>query len=145
MATASLNLLVRRLRQSTETASSEGQADEELLSRFVAGDTGAFELLVWPHAPPALAPCRKVLTTEADVEDAFQATFLTLLHGARSIRTGRAVGGWLCGAAPRAAVGVLATGRRRRQRESRVARAEECPAGADLSWREACAALHEEL
>src|SRR5947208_5720419 len=145
MATASLNLLVRRLRQSTEAASTDGQADEELLSRFVAGDTTAFELLVWRYGPAVLAACRKVLTTEADVEDAFQATFLTLLHGARSIRAGGAVGGWLCGVAHRIAVRVLDTSRRRRQREYRAARAEEGPAGADLSWREACAALHEEL
>src|SRR5436309_10710782 len=77
MATASLNLLVRRLRQSTETAFTDRQADEELLSRFVAGDTSAFEVLVWRYGPAVLAACRKVLTTEADVEDAFQATFLT--------------------------------------------------------------------
>jgi RNA polymerase sigma factor (sigma-70 family) len=145
MATASLNLLVRRLRQSTETASSDGQADEELLSRFVAGDTSAFELLVWRYGPAVLAACRKVLTTEADIEDAFQATFLTLLHGARSIRSGGAVGGWLCGVAHRVAVRVLDTSRRRRRRECRVARAEEGPGSADLSWREACEALHEEL
>ncbi len=143
MATASLNLLVRRLRQSTETA--DRQADEELLSRFLAGDTTAFELLVWRYGPAVLAACRKVLTTEADVEDAFQATFLTLLHGARSIRAGAAVGGWLCGVAHRVAVRVLDTSRRRRQREYRAARAEEGPGSADLSWREACAALHEEL
>src|SRR5258708_32705596 len=132
MGTASRNLVVGRLRQSTETPSPEGQADEELLSRFVAGDTAAFELLVWRYGPAVLAACRKVLSTEADIEDAFQATFLTLLHGARSIRTGGAVGGWLCGVAHRVAVRVLDTGRRRRLREYRAARAEEGPGSADL-------------
>ncbi|HKB37854.1 MAG TPA: sigma-70 family RNA polymerase sigma factor [Gemmataceae bacterium] len=145
MATVSLNLLVRRLQQSAEAPRAGGHADEELLDRFLSGDTAAFELLVWRYGPAVLGACRKVLSAEADIEDAFQATFLTLLHDARSIRTRGAVGGWLCGVAHRVAVKVLDTSRRCRQRERRAARAEMVPAASDLSWREACAALHEEL
>jgi RNA polymerase sigma factor (sigma-70 family) len=145
MATVSLSLLVRRLQRSAEAPRAGGYADEELLDRFLSRDTAAFELLVWRYGPAVLATCRKVLSAEADIEDAFQATFLTLLHKARSIRTRGAVGGWLCGVAHRLAVKVLDTSRRCRQRERRAARAEMAPAVPDLSWREACAALHEEL
>src|SRR5439155_12116175 len=105
----------------------------------------AFERLVWRHGPAVLAACRKVLSVEADAEDAFQATFLALLQGARSIRQRNAVGAWLCGVAHRIAVDALADTLRRRQRERRAARTEAAPAAPDLSWREACAALHREL
>src|SRR5437588_6694337 len=101
MATASLGRLVRRLRQSVEADRLGGLPDPELLARFLAGEAAAFERLVWRHGPAVLAACRKVLASEADVEDAFQATFLTLLRGARSIRDRAAVGSWLYGVAHR--------------------------------------------
>jgi RNA polymerase sigma factor (sigma-70 family) len=145
MATASLGRLVWRLHQSAESEHLVGQPDEVLLDCFLAGDTSAFEQLVWRHGPAVLAACRKVLSVEADVEDAFQATFLTFLRSARSIRTRGAVGGWLYHVAHRVAVQVLDASARRQRRERRAARTEQIPPAADLSWREACAALHEEL
>jgi len=72
MATVSLNLLVRRLQQSAEAPRASGHADEELLDRFLSGDAAGFELLVWRYGPAVLGACRKVLSAEADIEDAFQ-------------------------------------------------------------------------
>ncbi len=69
--------------------------DAELLRRFVASnDSAAFELLVRRHADAVWVACRRLLRSDADAEDAFQATFLALIRKARSIRTPSA-GGWL--------------------------------------------------
>src|SRR5207302_239346 len=91
-----------------------------------------------------LAACRKVLTDPADVEDAFQATFLTLLRQASKIRKQASVGSWLFGVAHRLAVRVRADTERRRRNERKPTRRVSA-AEPDLSWREACAVLHEEL
>src|SRR5436309_6576801 len=144
MATASLSRMVRHLRQE-EADRSGDRPDQELLERHLAGDPAAFERLVWRHGPAVLAVCRSVLGHEADAEDAFQATFLTLWRGAGSIRQRGAVGGWLCGVAYRVAVKALHAAGRRRRHEHRAAQAEAITAALDLSWREACAALYEEL
>src|SRR2546427_748410 len=145
MATASLSRLVRHVQQAAETDRSADRSDRELLERLLAGDPAAFELLVWRHGSAVLAVCRNVLGHEADAEDVFQATFLTLLRDARSIRQRDAVGGWLCGVAYRVAIKALHAAGRRRRHEQRAAQAEETSAAPDLSWREACAVLHEEL
>src|SRR5205085_10429243 len=134
MATASLSRLVRCLHHSAEADRLVGLSDEGLLERFLAGDPSAFEQLVWRHGPAVLAACRKVLSVEADVEDAFQATFLTFLRSARSIRVRGAVGGWLYGVAHRVAVQALDASARRQRREHRAAQAEAVAATLDLSW-----------
>jgi RNA polymerase sigma factor (sigma-70 family) len=87
-----------------------------------------------------------VLGEGADVDDAFQATFLTLLRKADTIRRHPSVGGWLYCVAHRVAVQtrVRATERGRRERRAADRPATE-PAPPDLSWREACAVLHQEL
>src|SRR5262249_36615770 len=90
-----------------------------------------------------LAACHKVLADAADVDDAFQATFVVLLRTSRSIRKGQSLGGWLFGVAHRIALQAKARAARRTRAEAR-----KTPEGAqepDLSWREACAILHEEL
>ena len=57
----------------------------ELLRRARSGDDVAFEELVRPHHRELQAHCYRILGSAADAEDAFQATFLALLQGARSI------------------------------------------------------------
>jgi RNA polymerase sigma factor (sigma-70 family) len=65
------------------------------LRRFVASnDSAAFELIARRHANAVWATCRRMLPSDADAEDAFQATFLALIRKAKSIRTPCA-GGWL--------------------------------------------------
>src|SRR5262249_44780494 len=56
------------------------------------------------------------------------------------------VGGWLCAVAHRVAVGARSHALRRRRNEDRAAtRAPASAEPADLSWKEACAVLHEEV
>ena len=70
--------------------------DAELLGRYVRDrDPAAFELLVWRHQRMVFAVCRRVLRDRHDAEDAFQATFLTLVRKAGSISKRQALAGWL--------------------------------------------------
>ncbi len=140
----SLQRLVRQLRQTAEHRRFDRVPDADLLERYHrTGDADAFEAIVRRHGGAVLAACRKVLSAEADVEDAFQATFIVLLRSAKSIRKGQSLGGWLSGVAYRVALKALAGSARRQQVEKRQRPSEaETP---DLSWREACAVLHEEL
>src|SRR5262245_42556022 len=140
--------LADHLRRTVEMASLAPLSDRELLERFVARqDRAACEALVWRHGALVLAACRQVLDAPADVEDAFQATFLTLLRKASAVRKREAVGSWLFGTAHHIAVQARLSAGRRRRREARAAAVREpgVQPAPDLSWREAVGVLHEEL
>jgi RNA polymerase sigma factor (sigma-70 family) len=139
MATAPLSRILGHLRLSGD--------DGDLLQEFLAtSDSAVFAAIVRRHGPTVLAACRQVLRHEADVEDAFQATFLVLFRSAAAIRKGQSLGSWLFGVAHRVSVNAKC---RRVKREGRERTNEEPPHPADeapdLSWREASAILHEEL
>lgn len=81
--------------------------DGELLVRFTRrGDTAAFAELVDAHAPLVLSVCRQVLRRSADVDDAFQATFLILAKRAGDIRASDSAAGWLYRVAYRTSVAL---------------------------------------
>jgi RNA polymerase sigma factor (sigma-70 family) len=144
MTAAAMNRLVRNLSQSLAAERLGELPDAELLRRLSAGDAAAFEAVVRRHGAAVLAAARAVLADEADVEDVFQAAFLALWRAGRRIRNGTSLGPWLFGVARRAALKALARSKRRRQVEqARPERAEIDPT--DLSWREACRLLHEEI
>jgi RNA polymerase sigma factor (sigma-70 family) len=89
-------------------AGGPGLPDAELLHRFVQSrDEAAFEVLVWRHGPLVLSACRRLLRREQDVEDAFQATFLTLARKAGAISRGASVSAWLYQVAYRIALRIL--------------------------------------
>ncbi|AMV38070.1 RNA polymerase sigma factor [Planctomyces sp. SH-PL62] len=89
-----------------------------LLHRYLAErDEAAFEAIVDRHGPPVLALCRRYLRDPADVEDAFQATFLVLVRKGRTLRDGDALSSWLYGVAYRVAIRARADVLRRRARE----------------------------
>src|SRR5207244_2764889 len=79
--------------------------DAALLDQFLrTRDDAAFTSLVRRHGPTVLAACRQVLSDPADVEDAFQQTFLAFWRKADAIRQRPSVGSWLFGVAHRLAV-----------------------------------------
>jgi RNA polymerase sigma factor (sigma-70 family) len=139
--------MVQRLRISARAQGRSAQSDHELLNRFVGSqDADAFRELVHRHERTVLAACRQVLCEPADIDDAFQATFLVLLKKAKSIDASAPLAGWLFAVAHRVSVRARSDRRRRSAREayaaSRKPATVELP---DLSWREAVAVLHDEL
>jgi RNA polymerase sigma factor (sigma-70 family) len=95
----------------------EEQADAELLGRFIdRRDEAAFALLVRRHGAMVYGVCRRLLPTDQDAEDAFQATFLVLAEKARTVVPREAVGNWLYGVARRAALLSRRSIARRRER-----------------------------
>src|SRR5262245_37624507 len=87
-----LHSLIQRLRSAGDA---EPLGDAELLGRFISGrDAASFEVLVWRHGAMVLGTARRLLGNDADAEDAFQATFLTLARKAGSIRRGAALAAW---------------------------------------------------
>ncbi|HJZ54035.1 MAG TPA: RNA polymerase sigma factor [Gemmataceae bacterium] len=77
-------------------APGDALTDAELAGRYAEHrDAAAFEVLVWRHGPMVWATCRRVLRHQQDVEDAFQATFLTLARAAGTLGSRQAVAGWL--------------------------------------------------
>ena len=103
-----------------------GMSDGQLLERFVSHrDEVAFETIVARHGRMVLGLCRNVLPDQNDVEDAFQATFLVLVHKARSLRVEKTLAPWLCRVASRIAVKASQDARKRHQRERRVAAMKE--------------------
>ncbi|HKB04625.1 MAG TPA: sigma-70 family RNA polymerase sigma factor [Gemmataceae bacterium] len=137
--------LTRLLGQVRRTLAAHHEDDGDLLARFRDGrDLAALDGLVRKHAPLVLAACRKVLP-DADADDVFQATFLVLMRDARRIRKGQSVGSWLYGVAHRLALQARANQARRSRIEGRSRAESRSDSTTDLSWKEACAALHEEL
>src|SRR3954447_473115 len=58
-----------------------GLSEGALLDRFLTRrDQDAFEAILARHGPMVLGVCRRILRDQADVEDAFQATFLVLMR-----------------------------------------------------------------
>lgn len=120
-------------------------SDSELLERFRRRrDLEALEILIRRHGPLVLAACRKVLAHDADVEDAFQASFVILIKKAAAIRQAESIGSWLYGVAHRIAVRMRQCAARRRAVEA-VARLPVAVEPPEMSWNEACAAIHQEI
>lgn len=95
-------------------------SDGDLLRLFLERqDPDAFEAIVRRHGPAVLAVCRQVLGNESDAEDAFQATFLVLLHKAGSLANPEVVGSWLQGTAYFAARNARLSIRRRQMHEEK--------------------------
>jgi RNA polymerase sigma factor (sigma-70 family) len=88
--------VLSQLRRVILQQSDGGLSDGQLLDRFIhQRDDTAFEVLAWRHGPMVLGVARRVLHHLEDAEDILQATFLSLVRQARSIRRREAVSGWL--------------------------------------------------
>jgi RNA polymerase sigma factor (sigma-70 family) len=138
--------ILYHLRTRFRSCASTGGSDEQLLGRFVTGnEEAAFEELLLQHASLVWGVCRRMLNTEEDAEDAFQATFLVLASRAPSIRKQASISSWLHGVAHRIALKVRAEAQRRSQRELRPKTSVQADALTEASWKEIQAILDEEI
>src|SRR5262245_46354265 len=115
MTNSRFQTVLQHLRRTMCAQVSDGVPDAELLQRFVTQrDEAAFELLVWRHERMVLGVCRRFLHDPTDAEDAFQATFLTLVCKAGSIARGQSLAAWLHKVACRVALRAARSRARRR-------------------------------
>jgi RNA polymerase sigma factor (sigma-70 family) len=117
MASHPLQDFIRRLRRARSVTEGDHLTDAQLLERFIRQrDEAAFEVLVWRHGTLVLNVARRLLRHVPDVEDVFQATFLTLARKASAIRCGTSLSSWLYKVAYHIALRVhQAAARRQRQ------------------------------
>jgi RNA polymerase sigma factor (sigma-70 family) len=146
MADQRLGTLIRHLRRTVAPPGPVGPRDAQLLERFLRDrDEAAFELLLWRHGPMVLGTCRRLLRHAADVDDAFQATFLVLLRKGRSVSRGEALGAWLYRVAYRVALRARSAARRRAEHERPGLDAAEVPAPPAPPWDDLRPVLDEEV
>lgn len=120
--------------------------DADLLERYVLQrDDDAFAQLVTRYSRLVWGQCRNLLPNDADADDAFQATFLTLARSVKSIRPGAPLGPWLHGVAFRVCKNAQRANSRRAKREKASAQPEANRPVADSTWEEAFAAMAEEV
>ena len=122
-----------------------GLTDGQLLESYIENrDEDAFSALVRRHGPMVWGVCYRMLSRE-DAEDAFQATFLVLVHKAASITPRERVGNWLYGVARRSALLARRTTARQRLREVQVTTFPEARSEPPDQWQEATFLLDQEL
>src|SRR5579862_8839973 len=120
MATSPMSVVIQHLRTAFGQDGA-GMTDGELLTLFLnSRDDAALAALVRRHAPMVWGVCRRLLRSHHDAEDAFQATFLVLVHKAASVKPREAVGNWLYGVAHQTAVRMRAMAVKRGGRERQV-------------------------
>ncbi|HTU23593.1 MAG TPA: sigma-70 family RNA polymerase sigma factor [Gemmataceae bacterium] len=122
------------------------RSDAELLERFaVQRDEAAFEALLRRHGSLVWNVCRRILTEEHAVEDAFQATFLVLVRKAQSVSKKASIRSWLHGVALRVALRARQQENLRRHREQETPiRPPDNPAE-EASWQDVRPILDEEI
>lgn len=121
--------------------------DGALLDQFVnQRNADAFQALMNRHGAFVLGVSRRLTSHVQDAEDVFQACFLELVRKAASIREQQSLVGWLHTVAVRLARRANARRSRRRQKEEQAIMSKPANESADdISWRDACRVLEEEL
>jgi len=88
--------VIQLFRRLTQTSAVEPSTDAELLDRFFRrGEESAFAAIIQRHGAMVYGVCLRVLNHRQNAEDAFQATFLSLVRKGQAIRRGDALSVWL--------------------------------------------------
>jgi RNA polymerase sigma factor (sigma-70 family) len=141
MTTQNLRALMQHLR----TLGADGITDRRLLERFARQrDEAAFAEIVRRHGGLVLGVCRRLLGSQHDAEDAFQATFLVLAQKANSAGWEDSVGRWLYRTAYHVAMRARRAGARRKARERRAVSL-AVPQRSEIGVREVSALLDQGL
>jgi RNA polymerase sigma factor (sigma-70 family) len=86
-----------------ETTVAQDDSDEELMQRFIDGDTGAFDALFARYGAPLHGYLWRLLGDRALVDDLTQTTFLSLVRARGRFRPGSRFRPWLYAIATNAA------------------------------------------
>ena len=141
-----LEEVVRQLRWAVLLPGGGDLSDRQLLVRFInQHDEAAFAALVKRHGSMVLGVCRRLLGNVHDADDAFQATFLILVHKAASLKSRELVGNWLYGVAYKTALAARAKNSRRRSKEKQVIAMPEPAVTPPDDWSEVRPLLDQEL
>ena len=149
MARKPCGLSIRHLHTLYSVGAVGGRTDGELLEMFQArrgeeAAEAAFAAIVERHGPMVHRVCRQVLGNPHDSDDAFQATFLILIHKASLLNLGDSLGPWLHGVALRVASCARTARARRRTHEQRAGE-ERMQSAAEGDWDDLGTMLHEEI
>jgi len=137
----SIQHVLRSLAETSPTLS-----DADLLRRFLANDDVAFGELVRRHGRLVWAVCRNLTRSDAEADDAFQATFLVLLKNAKKVRNAGKLSSWLHGVAYKVCAKSRQAAQRRNAREqTRAVREGLGSTVPDSAWDRALAAVHDEV
>lgn len=121
MSRGEMSIIHRQMRTLFDLGAIGAMTDGQLLELFSTRRDEvaeyAFEALVKRHGPMVLGTCRRILRNSQDSADAFQATFLVLVHRASDVRVTDSLGRWLYGVSRRVALQARATAMRRSYRE----------------------------
>jgi RNA polymerase sigma factor (sigma-70 family) len=146
MSNSPLDTVVRHIRRLATGTNPRECSDVQLLRQFVGQrDEDAFTALVRRHERLVWRVCWQALGHVQDAEDAFQATFVVLAHSAAKIDKKEMLGSWLHGVALRIALKAKRDAARRRKREREAANMPRRKQSSELSWREVCQVLDEEV
>ncbi len=147
MSNATIGDVLRHLRHLADTGGAVDLTDGELLERFrIQREEAAFAVLVQRLGPLVLGVCRRVLGNIAEVEDAFQATFLVLVKRAAAVRKQDSLASFLHGVAYRVAMKARnQTGTRRALEQRATEHMESTQSTDDRDWQELRGILDEEI
>lgn len=146
MTSGQLVALLKQFRRGSGARETLILSDRELLERYVLSrEEAAFAELVRRHGGMVWGVCRRVLADDADADDAFQATFLVLIHKATTLRGRESLAGWLQAVAWRLARKVKTEVARRRIKEARTTKESELDFTAEVERRDLRALLDAEL
>lgn len=125
---------------------SESATDDALLEAYVLHrDETAITSLVQRHSAMVWGVCRRVLGSNPDAEDAFQATFLVLVRKAGSIQDPRKFANWLYGVAQQTSIRVRSNRAKQGNRERLTLNPPEQPQEDKPVWNDMEELLDQEL
>src|SRR5579875_504513 len=137
--------LVRYIRTLAAAQADNPCTDQQLVEQFATQrEQASFAALVRRHGLMVLGVCRRVLGHEQDAEDVFQAAFLILSRRAGAVRQSD-VGGFLYRVAYHLSVRARGQAVKRLRRDQRAEAAVSVDLTADVTWREVCQVVDEEL
>jgi RNA polymerase sigma factor (sigma-70 family) len=146
MGIAQLTAVLQHLRRVYRLEEDRRLDDGELLNRFFQhGEQAAFEVLVERYGSMVLGVCQRMLQNSHDAEDAFQATFLVVVHKGRSLLGRETIGNWLYGVAYHTALKARAAAMLRRRKESEAPTKACVEPVAEDGWEEIRPLLDQEL